>query len=92
MLARLRKKKYLGIWNLLQSETGYEATAMAVLTREEKWSKEEVSALVAKAKNDTKNRNIHGLLDLYVRSIIRTGIYLTDKSCSYVVYGRKPSG
>ncbi|KAJ9197710.1 hypothetical protein DTO164E3_5564 [Paecilomyces variotii] len=61
-----KRLKYLGIWNLLQSETGYEATAMAVLTREEKWSKEEVSALVAKAKNDTKNRNIHGLLDFYV--------------------------
>lgn len=68
----ITNKKTLGAWNLLQSETGYEATAMAVLTRHEGWSKEEVSILVAKAKNDSQNRDIHGLLNLWVSFPIST--------------------
>jgi len=48
----------------MQAETGFEASAMAVLTRFENWSQTEVSILVAKIKNDVRNRNIHGLFDL----------------------------
>ncbi|KAL1847749.1 hypothetical protein Plec18170_008410 [Paecilomyces lecythidis] len=59
-----KDKRLVSAWNLLQSETGYEATAMALLTRQEGWLKDEVSVLVAKAKEDSKNRKIHGLLDL----------------------------
>jgi hypothetical protein len=59
-------KKRVGIWNLLQAESGYEAAAMAVLTRYEGWLKEEVSILVSKTRTDSRDRNIHGYLDLYV--------------------------
>lgn len=48
----------------MQAETGFEAGAMAVLTRYEEWSKDEVSILVARTKNDAKNRAIHGINDL----------------------------
>ncbi|KAL2223280.1 S-adenosyl-L-methionine-dependent methyltransferase [Thermoascus aurantiacus ATCC 26904] len=58
--------KLLGTWNLMQAETGFEAGAMAVLTRYEGWSKDEVSILVARTKNDAKNRAIHGINDFYI--------------------------
>ncbi|KAL1966263.1 hypothetical protein VTN77DRAFT_4616 [Rasamsonia byssochlamydoides] len=58
--------KTLGTWNMLQADTGFEAAAMAVLTRYEGWSKEEVSVLVAKTKSDARNPTIHALFDFYV--------------------------
>ncbi|KAL1980063.1 hypothetical protein VTN96DRAFT_4682 [Rasamsonia emersonii] len=58
--------KTLGTWNLLQAETGFEAAALAVLTRHEKWSPEEVNVLVAKTRSDVRNPNIHPLFDFYV--------------------------
>lgn len=51
---------------MLQGDQAYEAGAMAVLTRNEAWSKEEVAVLAAKTKEDAHNRNIHALFDLYV--------------------------
>ncbi|KAL1966353.1 hypothetical protein VTN77DRAFT_4495 [Rasamsonia byssochlamydoides] len=58
--------KKLGIWNLLQAEPGYHAGAMAVLTRFESWSPEEVTVLAAQAVSDTKNPKIHAVFDFYV--------------------------
>lgn len=49
---------------MLQGEPGYEAGAMAVLTRYEGWSKEEVGILVAKTKADVRNPKIHALVNL----------------------------
>lgn len=37
---------------------------MAVLTRHENWSADEVRVLAAKTLSDAKNREIHGLFDL----------------------------
>ncbi|KKA16274.1 Methyltransferase [Rasamsonia emersonii CBS 393.64] len=58
--------KKIGTWMMLQGDQAYEAGAMAVLTRNEAWSKEEVAVLAAKTKEDAHNRNIHALFDFYV--------------------------
>ncbi|KAK6828806.1 hypothetical protein RU639_003314 [Aspergillus parasiticus] len=58
--------KTIGVWNLLQAETGFEAGAMAVLTRFEGWSKEEVSVLVSGAKKDVRDPKVHILAGFYV--------------------------
>ncbi|KAL1963447.1 hypothetical protein VTN77DRAFT_8348 [Rasamsonia byssochlamydoides] len=58
--------KKIGMWNLLQGETGFEAGAMAVLTRYAGWTKDEVTVLVAKTRNDARNPAIHGLFDFYI--------------------------
>ncbi|KAL1966607.1 hypothetical protein VTN77DRAFT_4018 [Rasamsonia byssochlamydoides] len=59
--------KKVGTWNLLQFESGgFEAGAMAVLTRYSGWSKEEVQILAAKTRTDARNRQIHALFDFYV--------------------------
>lgn len=39
---------------------------MAVLTRFAKWQPEEVQVLIAKARDDMRNPNIHSMFDLYV--------------------------
>lgn len=49
---------------MLQGQEGYEAGAMAVLTRHKKWSEDEVRALVNKTKSDARNGNIHALFNL----------------------------
>ncbi|KKA18017.1 UMTA methyltransferase family protein [Rasamsonia emersonii CBS 393.64] len=53
----------LGVWpkDKKLAESGFESAAMAVLTRYEGWSKDEVTILVAKARTDAKNRDIHSL-------------------------------
>ncbi|KAL1986789.1 hypothetical protein VTN96DRAFT_5654 [Rasamsonia emersonii] len=58
--------KKIGTWNLLQGEPGFESAAIAVLTRFESWSPEEVKVLAAQALNDVKNPKIHPLYDYYV--------------------------
>ncbi|KAH8689148.1 S-adenosyl-L-methionine-dependent methyltransferase [Talaromyces proteolyticus] len=58
--------KKVGAWNFLQAESGFESAAMAVLTRNEGWSRDEVTVLVAKARQDVKNREIHSLFYFYV--------------------------
>ncbi|KAL1965835.1 hypothetical protein VTN77DRAFT_5156 [Rasamsonia byssochlamydoides] len=50
--------KNLGTWVLLQAEQGFEGAAMAVLTRFESWSPDEVRVLAAAA--------LDGLFDFYV--------------------------
>lgn len=56
--------KTLGTWNLLEAETGFEAVAMALLTRNVGWSKEEVRILAAKTLRDVRNHDIHALFYL----------------------------
>ncbi|KAL1980829.1 hypothetical protein VTN96DRAFT_3483 [Rasamsonia emersonii] len=58
--------KQIGLWNLHQAGTGFEAAAMAVLTRYEAWTPAEVTVLVAKARNDSRNPDIHPIFDFYV--------------------------
>ncbi|KAL1967723.1 hypothetical protein VTN77DRAFT_2980 [Rasamsonia byssochlamydoides] len=58
--------KKIGTWFLMQAEQGFEGGAMAVLTRFESWSTEEVKALVAEAKKDARNPKVHSLFDFYV--------------------------
>ncbi|KKA25125.1 hypothetical protein T310_0830 [Rasamsonia emersonii CBS 393.64] len=58
--------KKLGTLFLLSAEKGFEGAAMAVLTRFESWSPEEVTVLAAGALSDAKNPKIHGLFDFYV--------------------------
>ncbi|KAL1968552.1 hypothetical protein VTN77DRAFT_1762 [Rasamsonia byssochlamydoides] len=57
--------KKVGLWNLFQAETGFEASAMAVLTRYEAWTQAEVTVLVAKTRNDARNPAIHPIFDYY---------------------------
>ncbi|KAL2014012.1 hypothetical protein VTN00DRAFT_1537 [Thermoascus crustaceus] len=61
-----RHLKILGTWNLMEAETGFQAAAMAVLTRYEGWTEDEVNILVAKTKNDARNRDIHAFFYFYV--------------------------
>jgi hypothetical protein len=65
----LREQKEIGAWCLLQAEKGYEALAMAVLTRFQGWSKEEVADLIEKTMVETRDLNIHPLHNLYVSSV-----------------------
>lgn len=44
---------------MLQGEEGYEAGAMAILTRYKGWSEDEVRVLVDKTRKDAKDRDIH---------------------------------
>ncbi|KAL1869265.1 protein transport protein bet1 [Paecilomyces lecythidis] len=60
--------KTLGTWNWTQADTGFEAGAMAVLTRHAGWSKEEVQVLVSKTRNDARNPAIHALFNLFPHS------------------------
>lgn len=54
--------------NLLQWEQGLEGITIGCLSRsasdEPAWSMEEIQALVAKARADSKNRNYHGQYSL----------------------------
>ncbi|KAL1851831.1 hypothetical protein Plec18170_006134 [Paecilomyces lecythidis] len=61
-----KRLKTLGAWNLVTAQSGFEASAIAPLTRHGGWSKEEVKILVAKTINDARNPDIHGLFDFYV--------------------------
>ncbi|KAL1848589.1 hypothetical protein Plec18170_007898 [Paecilomyces lecythidis] len=56
--------KKIGTWMMLQGQEGYEAGAMAVLTRHKKWSEDQVRVLVNKTKSDARNGNIHALFNL----------------------------
>ncbi|KAJ9352223.1 hypothetical protein DTO027B9_5924 [Paecilomyces variotii] len=61
-----KRLKTLGAWNLVQAETGFEASAIAALTRHAGWAKEEVNVLVAKTLADARNPDIHGMFDFFV--------------------------
>ncbi|KAL1989516.1 hypothetical protein VTN49DRAFT_6713 [Thermomyces lanuginosus] len=62
-----RHLKKLGAWNQAQAEAnGFEAGALAVLTRYKQWTKEEVILLASQARADGRKRNIHALFNFYV--------------------------
>lgn len=50
----------------MQAETGFEAGAMALLTRFHGWSADEVRIFTARTLKDARDRNIHPLFHLYV--------------------------
>ncbi|EEP78360.1 predicted protein [Uncinocarpus reesii 1704] len=59
--------KKIGTWTILQYESGgFEAGAMAVLTRHAGWTEQEVKILASQARSDMRNRRIHGMFDCYV--------------------------
>ncbi|KAL1990221.1 hypothetical protein VTN49DRAFT_6060 [Thermomyces lanuginosus] len=59
--------KKVGAWFQAQAEAnGFEALAMAALTRYKQWTKEEVIALSSQARADSRSRNIHTLFNFYV--------------------------
>ncbi|KAL1972379.1 hypothetical protein VTN31DRAFT_6793 [Thermomyces dupontii] len=59
--------KKVGAWNQTQAEAnGFEAAALAPLTRFKQWRKEEVIFLASKARADGRNRNIHMMFNFYV--------------------------
>ncbi|KAL1995014.1 hypothetical protein VTN49DRAFT_1201 [Thermomyces lanuginosus] len=59
--------KKLGAWNQAQGEAnGFEAGALAVLTRFKNWAKEEVTILAGQALSDGRNRNIHAMFNFFV--------------------------
>ncbi|KAL1995257.1 hypothetical protein VTN49DRAFT_1444 [Thermomyces lanuginosus] len=59
--------KKIGAWNKAQAEeTGYEALALAALTRYKQWKKEEVIILASQARADGRRRDIHCYFNFYV--------------------------
>ena len=54
--------KTLGTYNLLQHLEGLEGIANAPLTKIG-WAPEEIQVLLAKAREDLRNRNIHSLFE-----------------------------
>ncbi|KAL1990673.1 hypothetical protein VTN49DRAFT_6512 [Thermomyces lanuginosus] len=58
--------KELGTWAQAQAEAGYEAGALAILTRYKNWTKEEVIALASQARADGRKRNVHTIFNFYV--------------------------
>jgi hypothetical protein len=57
-------QKMIGSWNLLQAETGFEATAMAILSRNEGWTRDDILELVDETKMDARNSSIHAFFHL----------------------------
>ncbi|PGG99464.1 hypothetical protein AJ80_09350 [Polytolypa hystricis UAMH7299] len=60
-----RKDKRLGINNFHQIDLGIESTAMAILTRYENWSPQDVQIMAAKSRHDARNPDIHGVFDFF---------------------------
>ncbi|KAL1981627.1 hypothetical protein VTN96DRAFT_2399 [Rasamsonia emersonii] len=58
--------KEIGAWLCVVVSEGFEAAAMAVLTRHESWKPEEVKVLAAGARRDIQNRKIHAVMDFWV--------------------------
>lgn len=58
--------KSIGAWNALQAQSGFEAAAIAVMTRFESWGSAQVKDLVQRTLNDVRNRSIHAIFDFYV--------------------------
>ncbi|KAH7243895.1 S-adenosyl-L-methionine-dependent methyltransferase [Fusarium solani] len=63
-----RDKKYkdLGKWSLINTDYALEAAALAPLTRGLGWSREEVLALVARARKALRDTTVHAYWPVYV--------------------------
>ncbi|KAL1995918.1 hypothetical protein VTN49DRAFT_784 [Thermomyces lanuginosus] len=59
-------QKEIGTWMQVVVEAGFEAGALAALTRYKEWTREEVIALASRARADGRNRGVHTIGDLYV--------------------------
>ena len=58
-------QKKVGTWCQAGAEaSGYEAVALAALTRHKQWTQEEVIALASQARADARKRDIHTMFDL----------------------------
>ncbi|KAL1991244.1 hypothetical protein VTN49DRAFT_5748 [Thermomyces lanuginosus] len=58
--------KKIGTWMLAAIEAGFEAGALAALTRYKEWMKDEVIALASRARADGRKRSVHMIGDFYV--------------------------
>ncbi|KAL1975820.1 hypothetical protein VTN31DRAFT_4212 [Thermomyces dupontii] len=59
--------KKVGAWNQAQAEAnGFEAGALAALTRHKEWTREEVLILASQARADGRKRQIHMFFNFYV--------------------------
>ncbi|KAL1991243.1 hypothetical protein VTN49DRAFT_5747 [Thermomyces lanuginosus] len=58
--------KKVGSWLQAGVDAGFEAYALAALTRYKEWTREEVIALASKARADGRKRNVHMIVDFYV--------------------------
>ncbi|KAL1975821.1 hypothetical protein VTN31DRAFT_4213 [Thermomyces dupontii] len=58
--------KKLGTWAQAGAEAGYEAGALAALTRYKQWTREEVLLLASQARADGRKRDIHSFFKFYV--------------------------
>ncbi|KAL1975775.1 hypothetical protein VTN31DRAFT_4167 [Thermomyces dupontii] len=59
--------KRIGAWNQAQAEaSGFEAVALAALTRYKNWTKEEVTILASQARSDGRNHRVHMMFSFYV--------------------------
>ncbi|KKK12837.1 hypothetical protein ARAM_001180 [Aspergillus rambellii] len=58
--------KRIGLWMYLVLDAGFEGLAMAVLTRFEQWTPEEVTVLAALARKDIKDPKIHAMFYDYL--------------------------
>jgi hypothetical protein len=54
-----KRHKEIGMWNNENIVSGLQGFLMAALTRGLGWQKEEVDVLVAQARRDVNDRNIH---------------------------------
>ncbi|KAL2005366.1 hypothetical protein VTN00DRAFT_2577 [Thermoascus crustaceus] len=61
-----KRFKTIGAWNLMQVESGFEAAAMALLTRFHGWSTDEVKILAARTLKDARDRSIHPVFHFWV--------------------------
>ncbi|EDN05125.1 predicted protein [Histoplasma mississippiense (nom. inval.)] len=59
------KNKRMGADNLMQFFEAIEGGAMAVMTRYEGWTPQEVQILTSKARSDARRPDVHVLFDLY---------------------------
>ena len=57
-------QKEIGTWMQAGTEAGFEAGALAALTRYKEWTREEVIALASRARADGRNRGVHTIGDL----------------------------
>ncbi|KAL1991242.1 hypothetical protein VTN49DRAFT_5746 [Thermomyces lanuginosus] len=64
--AKDRHLKKVGTWLQAGFDAGFEAYALAALTRYKEWTKEEVIALASKARADGRKRSVHMIVDFYV--------------------------
>ncbi|KAK2748780.1 hypothetical protein FQN57_000361 [Myotisia sp. PD_48] len=68
--AKDKKYKRIGVWNYAQAEAGLEGIAIGCLikspSKQKAWTMEEVNVLLAKTREDMKNRRLHGQYDFYV--------------------------